>query len=205
MPIPISTAAIREKNKVASDGVFLLLLEVTYDAAEDPVRLCWNNEDIIWNNCTWKACPFELGELSETKEAEIPSVDLTVLDIERRLIPYLEDYAGGVGASVCIRIVNSNLLDEIAMREELFDIMEVSVTGGHRVSFKLGAENISEHRSPRGRFLKNHCRYKVFKGSHCGYAGEETECNRTYTRCNELGNGPRFGGFPGVGQQGVWK
>lgn len=205
MPIPISTAALREKNKVSSDGAFLLLLEVRYSASEDPVRLVWNNEDVVWDGQTWRGCPFELGELSETKESELPSVDLTVLDIERNLIPHLEEYAAGIGATVWIRIVNSNLLDEAAMREETFEIMDVSVTGGYRVTFKLGAENLSEHRSPRGRFLKSHCRYKVFKGSHCGYDGSETECDRTFTRCKELGNESRFGGFPGVGQQGVWK
>ena len=32
----------------------------------------------------------------------------------------------------------------------------------------------------------------------CGYAGAETTCNKTLTRCRALGNQLRFGGFPSV-------
>lgn len=35
-----------------------------------------------------------------------------------------------------------------------------------------------------------------FKGPACGYAGAETECNRTPARCTALLNQTRFGGFP---------
>jgi len=46
-------------------------------------------------------------------------------------------------------------------------------------------------------------RYKVmcpwiFKGTECGYAGAETLCDRTITRCLALGNEDNFGGFPWV-------
>ena len=39
------------------------------------------------------------------------------------------------------------------------------------------------------------CRWKRFKGNECGYSGAETECNRTYKRCNQLGNIDNYGGF----------
>lgn len=34
-----------------------------------------------------------------------------------------------------------------------------------------------------------------FKGARCAYAGAETRCDRTLTRCTELANQARFGGF----------
>jgi len=39
------------------------------------------------------------------------------------------------------------------------------------------------------------CRWKVFKGTECGYAGGGTWCDRSYSRCSALGNTANFGGF----------
>lgn len=39
------------------------------------------------------------------------------------------------------------------------------------------------------------CRWKVFKGAECGYAGGLTTCNRTYTDCVARSNTANFGGF----------
>jgi hypothetical protein len=34
-----------------------------------------------------------------------------------------------------------------------------------------------------------------FKGFECGYAGAETQCNKSWSRCSELSNTARYGGF----------
>ena len=38
----------------------------------------------------------------------------------------------------------------------------------------------------------------MFKGTKCGYSGEEAKCNKTLANCQELGNQQNFGGFPSV-------
>jgi len=38
------------------------------------------------------------------------------------------------------------------------------------------------------------CPWTVFKGTECGYAGDETWCDRTYARCRALANTDNFGG-----------
>jgi len=51
------------------------------------------------------------------------------------------------------------------------------------------------------------CRYKVFKGDRCGYSGGETWCDRTYVRCQTLGNTANFGGerwLPSIEGKQVW-
>jgi len=51
------------------------------------------------------------------------------------------------------------------------------------------------------------CRWKVFKGVECQYAGAETECDRGYTRCDELSNTVNFGGFrwlPPIEDEKIW-
>lgn len=39
------------------------------------------------------------------------------------------------------------------------------------------------------------CRWTVFKGTQCLYAGAQTACDRSYTRCAALTNTANFGGF----------
>jgi len=204
-----STAAIREKNKVKSDGVFLLLVEVYYSQEEEPIRICWNAENYDWNGYTWIGAPFDLGDRTETKEAELPDVTFTVRDIDRILSPHLDQQAGAVDSTVVVYVINTNLLSETApLFEEEYSIIKVAVDSNNTISFSLGAEDLSQYRSPADRFIKSHCRYGPrhggFKGGHCGYTGSETLCNRTFSRCLELGNSARFGGFLGVGKQGYW-
>lgn len=44
------------------------------------------------------------------------------------------------------------------------------------------------------RIQSSSCAWKVFTGIECQYAGGETWCDRTYTRCNALNNTANFGG-----------
>ena len=51
------------------------------------------------------------------------------------------------------------------------------------------------------------CRWKVFKGTECAYAGGQTWCDRTYARCSALVNTDNFGGFrflPSIVDSEVW-
>lgn len=51
------------------------------------------------------------------------------------------------------------------------------------------------------------CRWKEFKGTECTYAGIETWCDRSYTRCSALGNQANFGGFrwlPSIVDKELW-
>ena len=51
--------------------------------------------------------------------------------------------------------------------------------------------------------MKDFCPFK-FKGVQCGYKGDETECNKTLSRCRALGNSVRFGGEPTIPQGGLY-
>ena len=200
--LSLSTVAIAEKNKLATDSVWFILLEVLYPN-EEPIRVVLNTEEVVWNGCTWYPCPFILSDRTETKEAELPQITLTFIDIQRKRIPIIEQYKGGVGATVIIRIVNSKNLDSSTPElEEEFEILEASVDRNMVITFKLGATNLYMLRLPQDRYLKDHCRWE-FKSPECGYQGEETECDRTFTRCVQLGNQARFGGFPGIGKYGI--
>lgn len=202
MPLTISSDAISEKNKLSNSGAWLLLLEVIYPG-ETSIRVCLNTENITWDGETWYGVPFNLDDIEESNEGEVTETSITVYDIERRIIPYIDAYDGGVGATAYIYIVHSNHLDNTTPELDMdFEILDVNINHKSQVKFKLGGENLSNYRSPPDIFLQSHCRYKEFKGSLCGYTGAETECDRTFARCKELNNQRRFGGFPGIGRLG---
>lgn len=201
MPIDLSTNAIIENNKLASDNVALLLLEITYPA-ETPIYVCLNNATVIWNGRTWLPAIFSLSGLSETKDAEIPSVTLSFIDINRAITPVIDEHGGGMGATVIMRVVNSKYLENTTPEiEETMEIIDCSIDYQNKISLRLGAENLINRRCPQNRYLKNHCRFE-FKDARCGYSGSATECNRTFANCKILLNQTRFGGFPGVGNMG---
>lgn len=203
MPLSISTEVLKEKNKLSSSEPWILLLEFTYPG-EDPVRLAWNTEDVTWDGFTWYAAPFELGDQEESTDATVPTVDLRIIDISRKITPLLDQYDGAVGATVILRVVHNAHLDLLTPEYEAdFKVVDTSINHLNAITFKLGAENLSNYRSPPEVFLKKHCRYKEFKGNLCGYSGTATDCDRTWERCQELGNQKRFGGFPGIGRLGV--
>ncbi|RLI03261.1 hypothetical protein DRO30_01380 [Candidatus Bathyarchaeota archaeon] len=118
MPLSISEGAEIEKNKIASSSVWLTLLEVIFPE-QPPIRLCLNNETVTWNEVVWNPAVFSLSGTSETKDAEIPSVSLSIFDVYRNIIPYLDDYSGGLGAIVNSYIVNSDYLVSLVIGSEL--------------------------------------------------------------------------------------
>lgn len=198
--LTLPAALTAAKNQVADNGAWLILLTITL-ADNTTIRLVRNNEDTTWpasGGDLYQAFPFEVDEVREDGKGGLPSFAIKCSNVTRALVPYLEASNGGDGATVTLRVVHSAALDETTPAlEETFQVLGCSLDL-QWVTIRLGAENPMRSRSPRDRYLKDHCRYKEFKGALCAYAGAETECNRTFARCVALGNISRFGGFPGV-------
>ena len=202
MPLDLSPAAYLEKNKLASDGAWLILLQIDVEQLDETIRLVRNTEDITWNGYTWQAFPFEFDEISENSKGEIPQVQIRVSNVRRQIEYYLEQADGGVGSVVTIRVVHSKHLDLTEPEVSL----EFEVTGTKATStwatFTLGA--ISPYSRQIGqRALKSFCRHD-FKDVRCKYSGAVTSCDHTLTTCRSLGNSVNFGGFPGVGSGGLY-
>ena len=203
MPLTLSSAYIAEKNKLSSQYAWLVLLSVNF-VGEDPLRLAWNTDNVVWNGNTYTKYALEFDELVEDGKGALPVFGIRIANPGMLLMPYLEASGGGVGATVTLYVVHSNNLSESdAVLEETFEVIETSADAKW-VYFTLGAEHPLLQRFPKQRYLKDHCRYKEFGGSECGYSGLETECNRTFERCIELANQARFGGFPGMAYGGVY-
>lgn len=202
MPLELSDAAIADKNKLVSNVAWIDFLEFIYES-EDPIRVCSDNASVTWNSYTWLPVEFTKPEIEETKEAQIPDVSISFYDITQEVTPLLDKYDGAVGATVKLYTVLSTQLDNSTPEiEEEMELLSTSIDYRSIITFKLGAENLLNQKCTPNRFLKNFCRYTSLDDERCGYTGTETECNRTFARCKELGNQNRFGGEPAIGRLG---
>lgn len=196
--LDLSAVAKLEKNKIASTGAWLVLLEIQFQGAT--IRIVNNTENIEWpsgSGQVWVAFPFELGEVNENDKGELPQLTLKVSNANLAVQPYVEQYAGGSDAMVTLRVVHSEHLDLATPEiEEYFMVKKTSVDALW-VTFTLGPDYTMTQRVPPWRYMKNFCPFP-FKGIRCGYNGPATECNKTLKRCRELGNSVRFGGEPGI-------
>jgi phage-related protein len=203
--VTLSTSMFLEKNSTDSSDPFLILVKIVLtDDDATTIRIAYNNEDVEWDGYTWQAFAFEIDEMGETAKAEVPSVALRVDNTSRALQRYVEMCDdGGVGSEVTIYIVHSTHLDEGYVCSPLVYQCTGCKINHDWATFTLGAENPIHKRFPRGRVIGTYCRWR-FKGDLCLYSGDETSCNKTLSRCRELDNSGRFGGFPGIASEGVY-
>jgi phage-related protein len=210
MPLPISSTIVEEKNKLATDSVWLLAMKVTIPGtpSSEVIRVVRNNEDVSWAGETWQAFPFDVDAVQATGKGEVPRLDVRICNISRAMEQYVieyDDYVKANGYSpieVDLCVLNTkDLASNTPAGEASFELKQPKMDA-RWATFTLGAPNPYNRRFPQDRILKNHCRFR-FKDEHtCAYSGAVAECDKTLTSCRSLGNSTRYGGFPGVGYGG---
>lgn len=210
----LSATAITEKNKVANkESLFLELLEVTVPGIDEPFRFVRNhNDNVTWRGETWTAFPCNISDIQDAP-GEMPRVTLSVSNATRQMELLLHQYDyyckvnGHEPILFNLYIVNSlNLASADPEVEHEFILKQPSATP-EWVTFTLGASNPWDKRYPTRRMVpscpwkfKQEMRINGVMTAACGYSGGATECNKTLTRCTELGNQRRFGGFFALGR-----
>jgi len=193
-----------EKNKLNNPSPWLILLDIMLVDTNNPANttdyyVVRNNEDVTYDGQLYTAFNFDLDQSRETSKGEVPTLTLRVSNVERLLQADLEQYEGGNGSQVRVtRIHADNLAEDFGALSGLYDVIGCHFDNKWAV-FNLGAPNPLNQRFPLERYIGMQCRYvSHFKGVECAYAGVETECNGSLTRCVALANSERFGGFPGM-------
>ncbi|WP_269140311.1 DUF1833 family protein [Pectinatus haikarae] len=202
--LALSSIAKKEKNKMSTDSVMLILLELQVPiSGVDPIRVCYNTEDITWNGQLWQAFPLEIEECKEDSTGSYPSFAIKVDNTSRALTYYIEESNGANGGTVILRVVNSkNLNSNTPEIEEKYEVTKCDVDQNF-VTLTVGPSYSPDSRRPIGRYLKNGCRFQ-YKDARCGCTSSATSCNHTLSGCRANGNSTRFGGFPGIDQEGVY-
>lgn len=200
--LPLSSAAILEKNKLSSDSVWLILVELDYDE-NNIIRVCKNTEDVEWNGQTWISFPIEIEPKVDSSKGEIPSVQIRVSNVNKIMQSYAEQYNGSIGKKVILRLVNSKHLDATTPEiEETFTITQVD-SDREWVYITLSLLNPFLVMFPRQKYVKNWCRWK-FRDARCKYSGSADHCDHSYECCKKLGNEKNFGGFINIPLGGLY-
>ncbi len=204
----ISSVVKVEKNKLTTDSVFLILLEITIPSVAETIRVVNNNEDITWNSYTWQRFPFSIDEISESSNAETSQFQIKVSNVNNIIGQYIRQYDvyvkqnGFSPIDVVLYVVNSKDLDNPTPVYSYDLILSTQSINHLEVAFTVSARDLFRARTPQYKMYPNACRFK-FKSSLCGYTGSETSCDKTLVRCRELDNSMRYGGFPAVGNKGI--
>jgi phage-related protein len=201
---------VSQKNKISSADPWILLLEVTIPEIDNPVlRLARNTEDVTFGGTlatpnVYTKFPFELDATKECSKGEIPSITLSVTNINQILQSYVEAYDGLVGQKVTLIVVNANYLDESYAELTLyFDIMACSLDSTW-IKFSLGAPSPLNRRFPLYKYIATSCNWRSnFKGVECKYKGVDISCKGTLEDCLTKNNSMNFGGYPGLAGGGL--
>ena len=205
MSISLPSNLVTIKNSLDSDTPVLVAIRIDMDGLVSPIRIVNNEVDVSWTDPdsatveTWVAFPFEVDDLGEPARGELPQVVLRVSNITKAIQGYVDSADGGVDAVVRLHVFTPA---ETSTYISLRFIVAGTSCDENWVTFNLSSFNLWRQTTPKNKCLKNNCSYQ-FKGVHCGYAGIETTCDRTLTRCRALSNQNRFGGFPSIGYSGI--
>ena len=201
--LSLSSELLLEKNRINSLGAWLLLLEVVVDEST-AIRLVANTEDIVWDDKTWTAFPFEIEDIKESTK-EYPEVNVKISNVTRFLQPYVEDAQGFLGKEVNLIVVHTEHLDIIEPELEAKMYVTKTTYDGAFITFTLGSRVPRNLKAPKYKYNKGFCRFK-YGSPMCGKTPTETypTCDRKFASCELRGNQTRFGGYPAIPLGGLY-
>jgi phage-related protein len=205
----LSLAAQRDKSKLASGDAWILLLDIIWSGQH--FRLARNVDPITFDAGdgngpqSYQPFNFELS-VEEPGGAQLPTMILRASNTMRILQGIIEQYAGVVGATANIYVYNTA---HPAGEPDLAITSTVMKTtcSATVATLSLSAPSPMRQLFPRFLYRANFCMWvSNYKGAQCLYAGALNNCDGTYNGANGCvvhNNATRFGGFPGIGTNGI--
>lgn len=176
------------------------------------LRLTNADHTVVWSGNTYNARPFEIGGVPRTTRNITEGISITTQNVDRAVaaIIFNEVSQGhnvkiyrtgwtGVNSYTAPGLLFEGMVDAINLSEEM-DSATVSVE--LKNDFVKWEQSIPRHQ------YSGTCNW-VFKSTTpgCQYTGTASQCNRTWERCGELSNQPRFRGFrhlPALEDADIW-
>ena len=191
-------ALIERSNNLTDTGAWIWLFELQLSSGT--LRFANNTEDITWDGETWNKCYFQIDDINESDNPEVPALNVRLPNPNRTVQAAVESIDGGVGSPCTLYLIHSDNLSTTTVINYAFKINGCKLDSTW-ATFSLGGKQPYDKRVPQYRLIKNYCPFR-FKNSEeglCGYDGADTSCNKTLSDCRSKGNSSRFGGVPGVG------
>ena len=208
MPAHLSLATAIDKNRVASNVVYLILLEVDIRDPDqgnviETIRCVSNNEPVTFQGNQYLTIPFNITVTSDKDTS--PSAQLDVYDLGQTFQARLQAYGRALDWPSRIYVVNASAPDgpSLELRYD-FDILSATAKDeNYTISFTMGAENPLTLRYPPRQQFRNRCFWQ-YKGPNCLYSGSLPTCDYTLNGangCRAHNNVINYGGFPGIRNQ----
>jgi hypothetical protein len=151
--------------------------------------------------------PLDIPEISYSIGSSVDKITID-MDMADRDAALLQEFVGGTPGDtvvvVYLQVLDSNMVaiaNAVIFHGSIdsYDYVDSSLTITVASFHSLWNKRTMERSSPS-------CR-RNFRRPDCGYAGAETECDRSYNRCTELNNTDRFNGFrflPDLEDKDIW-
>jgi lambda family phage minor tail protein L len=193
---------ITEKNKEENKPVFLYTI-YDYDGSSNNLYFTSYDTNLTFDSVEYVRFPITHDQTGENSSGEIDNIRLRVANTNRAIQYYLELYDWS-GKKVKITTVFANTIDDADIKkEDIYYISDYLSTQDVAEFTCTSKFNVLQIKIPSRIYMRTFCSWK-FKGTECAYAGAETECNKTKTRCKELSNYQRFGGFPSIPERRIY-
>ena len=164
----------------------------------------------VYNSETYIGAPFELESIKQNDATEVVSVGVTLSNVNQAFSGIIGTSGDVItGAEVKVYLVFLNTITN-AIIAGLDRELLVGKCNGVSLDLQDAKFNIEidlggyDKACPRMTYGVA-CQWTRFKDARCGYTGSETTCDRTLTRCKELGNVERYGGFVSLPAEQVIK
>jgi len=199
----VGSAFISAKNSQLVKPIYLYTLR--YDPVGNKFKR-WTSWPlgVIFDGDVYEFFSITHNGISEDSSGAIQKATVKALNISREIQTIIDDNDGLRERELTItQVFEDTLSDPSAYISDSFVIADVTVTEREAI-FSLSSNlDVFDVKIPRTQISRAFCRFK-FKGSECGYAGSESQCNKTLQRCRELNNSKRFGAFPATPIQNIF-
>lgn len=194
MPYTTDSTFKSEKNKAANKPIWLYTIE-DYDGASNDLHLAEHDADVIYNGVTYTKFAIMHEEIADNNQGEIDTIKVRVGNVNRSIQAYLEAYDWRNKRVIITQVWANQLADANAYLQFIYNI-DSYASNQDSAEFTLTPKHdVLTVQLPARVYSRNVCCW-IFKSTECGYAGAETSCTKTKTRCKQLDNFVRFGAFP---------
>lgn len=139
MPRPLSANYKSTLGKVSPEETPKVLLQINHEALETPVRVINDTDDMTSNGDLYVACPFKCV-MPDDFENQLPKAKLSVDNVGRDLMYWVETSGGGEGATVRFQQIMRSRPDSV---EWEIDLNLYNVTANQmEVGADLGYDNL---------------------------------------------------------------
>lgn len=179
----------------------------------DSVEYCYTECDvpIYFNGSMYLPRGYSLGNVSYSLAKIVDSASFGIDNLDDQLTPaFTSGNAQGSPATIYLVCLDTDYKligiypdDHVVLFDGTIDDWR-SPEGTIELTI---ASDMAQWHQKTMRMQSSSCSWRVFKGLECGYSGIETRCDRSYARCEALGNTANFGGerwLPSIEDANIW-